>query len=131
MSGADGPTRICHRCFARNPWLSEQRAQCHSPLTTQETLDEKLMWALGHPDTETAERAAAILARRGHRGAIPALARLVDGTDDPYRAAAAVRALTSFAGDPAADRALAAARRHASIVVRRALDSPPHRGQGT
>lgn len=89
-----------------------------------------LIWALRHPDTETAMRAADILAVRHAVEAIDALSLLVEQPDDPYRSAAAAAALTAFAGDPAADAAIKRAAAHPSVIVRVALErARAQRGQ--
>lgn len=112
-------TRYCPACFARNAWGAERCASCDTGLASDDTYDERLAWALGHPDTATAMLAAELLAKRGVRSAID---RLIEATssDDPYRAAAAARALTAF-GDKEAQVAVRELRRHRSALVRRAV----------
>jgi hypothetical protein len=115
------PSRVCPACYAINPWVADVCVRCGASLERGEAFDERLLWALDHPDTATAELAARLLAARGERRAIEPLGRLLQSAD-PYRAAAAARALLAFAGDPAADVLIAEARRHPSVMVRRAVD---------
>jgi hypothetical protein len=125
-----GPTRVCPGCYAFNEWTSRTCELCGSDLETEDDLDSRLIWALGHPDTETAVRAAQALAARHTAAAAGALAELADLPDDPYRAAAAAAALVAFAGDPAADAALVRAAAHRSVIVRRALTEARARPSG-
>jgi hypothetical protein len=116
-----------------NPWSSTSCETCGASLAVDDgqVFNDRLTWALRHPDTETAIRAAEILAARHAVEAIDALVLLVDMADDPYRAAAAVAALVAFAGDPAADAAIQRAAAHPSIIVRVALErSRAERGDG-
>ena len=124
-----GPTRICPSCYAFNAWTDSRCGPCGASLDIEEVLDSRLIWALRHPDTETAIRAAQALATRRTAGAIGPLAELVDLPDDPYRSAAAACALASFQGNSAADEALARAAAHPSVVVRRAVETARKRGE--
>ena len=112
-------TRYCPACFSRNAWGAARCAACGADLTVDDTYDERLVWALDHPDTGTAMLAAAVLAKRGVRSAID---RLIEATssDDPYRAAAAAKALVEFE-DERARAAVRELRGHRSILVRRAV----------
>lgn len=114
------PTRYCPACFAQNAWDDERCRACAMSLATDESYDERLLWALDHPDTATAMLAADLLARRDARSAID---RLIEATSspDPYRAAAAARALTGFDDDRARE-AVESLRQHRSALVRRAVD---------
>jgi len=127
-----GPTRVCPACYAFNPWSATSCESCGAPLAVEDAraFNGWLIWALHHPDTETAMRAADILAARHAVEAIDALSLLVDEADDPYRSAAAAAALTAFAGDPAADAAIQRAAAHPSVIVRVALErARAQRGQ--
>lgn len=115
------PTRICPSCYGFNRWSADRCQACGATLENDDDLDSRLIWALGHPDTATAMRAADALAARQTKEAIGPLADLLDRVDDPYRSAAAARALVAFAGDPEADAALDRAAAHPSVVVRSAL----------
>jgi HEAT repeat protein len=113
------PARYCPACYAANAWDDERCDHCGTSLVSTDSFDERLTWALDHPDTATAMLAADLLARRGTRSAIH---RLIEATrsSDPYRAAAAAGALASLDDD----RARAAAhtlREHPSALVRRAV----------
>lgn len=124
------PTRICPACYGFNPWSANRCETCGAALENDDDLDHRLIWALGHPDTATAIRAADALAVRQATEAIRPLAELVDRVDDPYRSAAAARALVAFAGDPEADAALERAAVHPSVIVRAAIE-PIHLGGGS
>ena len=119
-----GPVRYCPACYTANAWDVERCLQCGTSLASTDSFDERLAWALNHPDTATAMLAADLLARRGTRSAID---RLIEATrsSDPYRAAAAAGALASLDDD----RARAAAqtlREHSSALVRRAVTPANH-----
>lgn len=126
--GATGPTRFCPTCYARNPFAASRCTACRSPLQSSGDFVDALIWALGHPDTETAMRAAAILGARHEARALAALAARVGDPHDPYRAAACAAALVALAGEPGAEAAIRVARQHPSAIVRRAagadLDAP-------
>ena len=124
------PTRVCPACYGFNPWSADRCEACGAALENADDLDHRLIWALGHPDTATAVRAADALAARQVTEAIGPLAELVGRVDDPYRSAAAARALVAFAGDPAADAALGRAAAHPSLIVRAAIESI-HPGGGS
>jgi HEAT repeat protein len=115
-----GPLRFCPACYAINAWEAAACSTCGAPLETPRDYDARLVWALEHPDGATAVRAAGVLAARGKNLAIEPLGRMSQRTDDPYRAAAAVRALRAFSHDPVAAALLDAARSHPSVIVRRA-----------
>ncbi len=131
-SGAagEGPSRLCPACYAINAWARATCERCGAPLQTTRDFDAGLIWALDHPDTATAMLAARVLAERRQVQAIEPLARLARREGDPYRAAAAVRALRSFQGHSAADAAISEARRHPSVIVRRAAADPAEAGPG-
>jgi hypothetical protein len=116
------PTRYCPACFTRNGWGDDRCAACGVGLASTDSFDERLVWALDHPDTATAMLAADLLALRDARSSID---RLIEATDsaDPYRAAAAARALTAF-DDDRARAAVEDLRHHRSALVRRAVDRP-------
>lgn len=120
-----GPTRYCPACYSRNQWEAEQCAACGASLVTADSFEDRLVWALDHPDTATAMLAAELLGRRGAKAAISRLIEIT-GSSDSYRAAAAARALTMI-DDRRARTAVRALRKHSSAVVRRAVASPEGR----
>ncbi|MGC8633868.1 MAG: HEAT repeat domain-containing protein [Candidatus Limnocylindrales bacterium] len=125
MTGrGERPTRVCPSCYALNAWERTTCARCGATLDAPRDFEAGLLWALDHPDTATAILAAMLLARRQEVRAIEPLGRLLARQGDPYRAAAAARALRAFIGDPVADGYLAAARAHPSVIVRRAAAGP-------
>lgn len=115
-----GPARYCPRCYATSPWSATRCGRCGADLTVEDDFDDRLVWALDHPDTATAMIAADVLARRGTRRAIPALLRVVE-SPDPYRAQAAAAALAVFADDPRVAEAAPRLRTHRSALVRSAF----------
>lgn len=114
------PVRLCPACYRPNPWAASRCTGCGAALETDEPYDERLIWALDHPDSGIAVLAAQLLAERHARQAIDRLIELVDSAD-PYRAAAAARALTAFTDDERAVAAVEACRTHRSALVRRAV----------
>jgi hypothetical protein len=119
-SAVAGLTRYCPACYGSNEWTADRCIACGTALTSEDSYDERLIWALDHPDTGTAMLAADVLAERKSREAIDRLIELVD-SPDPFRAAAAARALTAFRDDDRARTALDGFRGHRSALVRRAL----------
>lgn len=126
-----GPVRYCPRCFATNEWDADRCTACGTTLAVDDSYDERLAWALDHPDTATAMLAAELLARRGARAAIDRLLRATRSAD-PYRAAAAAGALAAI-DDDRARAAVRTLRDHPSALVRRAVsgvtprpDRPDH-----
>jgi HEAT repeat protein len=79
----------------------------------------KLCRALGHPEPQTAVRAAWILGERRERLAVPELIRVLETTTDSFLAEAIVEALGKIA-DPEALPALIGARQQGALRVRRA-----------
>ncbi len=116
-----GPARYCAACYSANPWDDERCHRCGTSLASTDSFDERLAWALDHPDTATAMLAADLLARRDARSAIDRLIETAKSLD-PYRAAAAAGALASF-DDARAQAAAHALRAHPSALVRRAVGS--------
>jgi HEAT repeat protein len=113
------PTRFCPSCYAPNAWSDERCARCGAALVTDETYDERLIWALGHPDTAAAMLAAKLLAARRSTRAVPVLIALLD-SPDPFRAAAAAEALAAFRDDARVKPVLERLQHHPSALVRRA-----------
>jgi hypothetical protein len=111
---------ICWEVFA----LQETHCpKCGSDLAQVDSrsFDEKLERALEHPEPQTAQRAAQIIARRGCAGrGIQVLVRaLRQRWDEPYVAAAFVRAIAVVDG-PHAHDVLLDALGHESLIVRMA-----------
>lgn len=117
-----GPVRYCPACYAVNAAGATHCERCGATLLTEESFDERLVWALRHPDTETAILAAQVLGARRSRSAVPALLEATE-SDDPYRAAAAARALRFFTDDDRAVTRLRRLVRSPSVVVRRAAEA--------
>lgn len=90
----------CYYCYAVNPHASGLCARCGRPVEGPPELsyDQRLIWALGHPDGDRAILAAQSLGARRVRSALPALRRTVDEDRDPYLAVAALRGAVAIAG---------------------------------
>jgi hypothetical protein len=95
------------------------------PRTRGLSFEDRLIWTLGHPDSDRAMLAAKTLGALRTRGALPTLQRLVDDGRDPFRAVAALRSAIEMAGR---DELRACLERHAesesfmvSAVARQAL----------
>lgn len=123
------PVRYCPACYATNEWDAERCAACETKLATDDSYDDQLLWALDHPDTATAMFAAELLAERKTQAAIERLIRATD-SPDPYRAAAAARALAAF-DDERARASVRALRQHPSVLVRRAVSPPEPRDEAS
>lgn len=90
----------CHYCYAVNPLLTGPCIRCGDPVEgpPDQSFDDQLGWALGHPDGDRAVMAARTLGWRRVRSALPALRRVVDQDRDPYLAVAALRSAVEIAG---------------------------------
>jgi len=90
----------CHHCYALNPGPAGPCVRCSQPVDGPPDLsyDDRLIWALGHPDGDRAVLAAQTLGVRQVRSALPALRRAVDEDRDPYLAVAALRSAIAIAG---------------------------------
>jgi HEAT repeat protein len=114
-------TWFCLSCFAEVEDAQRQCPNCGVDLTAldSESLDERLVRALGHRLAGRRIVVAQVLGNRRAASAVPALAEVAIRDDDPFVAAEAVRALVRIG----TDNALAAARTVAtwgSVVPRRA-----------
>ena len=90
----------CFSCYALNPHARGACVRCGQSVEGPAGLsyDDRLEWALGHPDGDRALLAAETLGRRGVRTALPALQRAVDQRRDPFLAVAALRSAVAIAG---------------------------------
>jgi len=90
----------CFACYALNPHSRGACVRCGAPVEGPADLsyDERLIWALGHPDGDRAVLAARTLASRRTRGALPALRAAVEENRDPFLAVAALRGAITIAG---------------------------------
>ena len=90
----------CYFCYAVNPRSSGLCVRCGRPVEGLPDLsfDDRLIWALGHPDGDRAVLAAQTLGARRVRSALPALSRAVEQGRDPYLAVAALRGAIAIAG---------------------------------
>jgi hypothetical protein len=81
--------------------------------------DDRLVWALGHPDGDRAIVAARILGTRGARSALPHLRRTVVDGGDPFLAVAALRSAIAIAEPGELDDWLQTLLRDRAFMVRR------------
>ena len=92
----------CFACYALNPLSRGACVRCGEPVEGPADLsyDDRLIWALGHPDGDRAVVAAQTLASRRTRRALPALrGAAVEESRDPFLAVAALRgAIPTIAG---------------------------------
>lgn len=90
----------CHFCYAVNSRAGGPCVRCGQPVAGPPALsfDDRLVWALGHPDGDRAVLAAQTLGARRVYAALPALRRVVDEDRDPYLAVAALRSAIAIAG---------------------------------
>lgn len=115
-------TFVCPRCGGTCPPAEPVRGTCGFDLAAfaAAPYEGKLRIALYHPEPETARRAAWLLGVRGRPGAAEALERRYRDSRDPYLQRDSVTALARLGG-PAAERVLADASGHPSIIVRAAV----------
>ena len=90
----------CYSCYAVNPHPTGPCVRCGRRVEGPPDLsfEERLIWALGHPDGDRAVLAAQTLGARRVRSALPALRRTVEHDRDPYLAVAALRGAIQIAG---------------------------------
>ena len=90
----------CFHCYAVNRDAHGPCVRCGQPVESPPGLsyDDRLVWALGHPDGDRAVLAAQTLGARRVRPALPALCRVVDEGRDPFLAVAALRSAIAIAG---------------------------------
>jgi len=114
----------CHYCYAVNPEPSGPCVRCGRPVEGPSALsyDERLIWALDHPDGDRAILAAQSLGARRVRSALPALRRAVDEDRDPYLAVAALRGAVAIAGRDELRGWLEQQARSDSFMVREAAE---------
>lgn len=90
----------CFHCYAPNPRPSGACVRCGCEIATPPgtTDEQRLVWALHHPDSDRAMLAAETLGKRGGSDALLALRRVVDEGFDPFLAARALRSAVQIAG---------------------------------
>lgn len=90
----------CYYCYAVNARPSGPCVRCGRSVEGPPyiSFDERLIWALGHPDGDRAVMAAQTLGARRVRSALPALRKTVEEDRDPYLAVAALRGAIAIAG---------------------------------
>ncbi len=90
----------CFHCYAINPRRTGPCERCGRSVEGSADLsyEDRLIWALRHPDGDRAIMAARILGQRRARMAVPALRAVVADGRDPYLAAEALRSLVAIEG---------------------------------
>jgi hypothetical protein len=90
----------CFSCYAVNPHPHGSCVRCGRPVEGPHGLsyDDRLVWALGHPDGDRAILAAQTLSVRLVRSVLPALRNVVDQDRDPFLNVAALRSAIAIAG---------------------------------
>jgi hypothetical protein len=90
----------CFSCYTVNPRAQGACVRCGRPVEGPPGLsfEDRLVWALHHPDGDRAVLAAQTLGVRRVRSALPALREVVDEGQDPYVAVAALRSAIAIAG---------------------------------
>lgn len=110
----------CPECYGINEWGSETCVRCGASLRGPEgeTYVQRLIWALRHPESSTALRAATILGKLEPPEAEKPLAKVLDEpATDPYVGAAAARSLGRIGGERARETLMRALER-GSVPVR-------------
>lgn len=87
------PRHWCFHCYGINAAARGTCVHCGQAIEAPESLsfDERLIWALGHPDGDRAMLAAQTLGRRHAHAATPALRAVAERGADPFLAARAPR----------------------------------------
>jgi hypothetical protein len=90
----------CFRCYARNARPSGPCERCGAEIAAPPSIayEDRLIWALGHPDGDRALLAARLLGELRCRRATPALRLLVEHPVDPFLAARALGSLIEIEG---------------------------------
>lgn len=87
--------KFCPHCWGKNEYTSTHCASCGKSLLSadQESYRDKLIWALHHPVTEIAIRAAYLLGELKAKEAIPELETICKQSHDIFLKKAAAAAL--------------------------------------
>jgi hypothetical protein len=87
-------------CYALNALRSGRCVACGCEIAAPAGAPDvqRLVWALGHPDSDRAMLAAKTLGARKALCALPALRGVVDARIDPFLAAQALRSAIEIAG---------------------------------
>lgn len=118
----------CFHCYGVNAQAQGACVHCGQWIEAPrgESFEQRLIWALEHPDGDRAILAARTLGVRRVREAIPGLRRLVTAGKDPYLAREALRSVIAIEGvDPLREWLLDVAAGESSMlsaVARAALD---------
>jgi hypothetical protein len=90
----------CFHCYGINDQPRGPCVHCGQPIEEPLGLShqDRLVWALGHPDADRAIVAAQLLGRIGDRSVAPTLRRVVAESSDVFLAAEALRSLVTLLG---------------------------------
>jgi HEAT repeat protein len=114
-------TWFCPQCWSEIARGEKTCPRCGAGLEALDSAsyESKLIQALEHRMADRRLIAAHVLGQIGLSSAVPALIKLAERGDDPYRAAEAVSALARIGG-PEAEAFLLNATRQPSVLVRQA-----------
>lgn len=90
----------CFHCYSPNTQARGPCWKCGRPVEAPDwlTYEQRLIWALHHPDSDRAMTAARLLAGRGAHEATPTLIAIVREDRDPFLAARALASLVAIEG---------------------------------
>ncbi len=90
----------CFHCYAINPRSTGPCVRCGRPVEGPAHLshEDRLVWALRHPDGDRAIVSARTLGRLRARAALPTLRAVIADGSDPYLAAEALASLIAIEG---------------------------------
>jgi len=90
----------CYHCYGVNQAPSGPCVRCGKEIAPPDDLsyDQRLIWALGHPDGDRAIMAARTLGAHRAREAAPRLEEVASAGGDPFLAAEALRSLVAIEG---------------------------------
>lgn len=119
--------KFCPKCYASSDFSASTCQKCGASLlksNKDECYLDKLIWALFHPNRETALRAACLIGELGSKAetAVPALINAFNEENrDPYLLAAIVASLRKIGSKDAMDF-LKGHSNHHNIIVRQAIN---------
>ena len=117
-------TFFCPACWREIPEDDRKCPHCGADITVydQNSFDEKLIRALGHPIQETVRMATWILGERKVTEAVVPLIRLFEKTDNPFLRREILDSLDTIGTEDALNFIMASLVHHVSMVKRRARE---------